>query len=171
MHQIELRGPLSRIAHLWDAKFAGDYDSLHHAVAAQFPVTREPIKILDVGCGTRLELAHIFERVPNAQITAMDQAPRMLAALATKYAAQMGQITLLEASCVQWPADRVDFDYVVSVLCVHHFPPETKVRIYRNFRQALKPGGRCWWLSNSVRLRTWTSAHRLRKAKREVLRP
>ena len=129
------------VAHLWDAKFAGDYDSLHRAVAAQFPVTREPIKILDVGCGTGLELAHIFERVPNAQITAMDQAPRMLAALATKYAAQMGQITLLEASCVQWPADRVDFDYVVSVLCVHHFPPETKVRIYRNFRQALKPGG------------------------------
>ena len=35
----------------------------------------------------------------------------------------------------------MDFDYVVSVLCVHHFPPETKVGIYRNFRQALKPGG------------------------------
>ena len=129
------------VAHLWDAKFAGDYDSLHRAVAAQFPVTREPMRILDVGCGTGLELAHIFERVPNAQITAMDQAPRMLVELRRKYAARMSQITLLEASCVQWPADRVDFDYVVSVLCVHHFPPETKVGIYRNFRHALKPGG------------------------------
>ena len=95
------------VAHLWDAKFAGEYDSLHRAVAARFPVTREPIKILDVGCGTGLELAHIFERVPNARITAMDQAPRMLAELGTKHAARMGQITLLEASCVQWPAGLV----------------------------------------------------------------
>ena len=129
------------VAHLWDAKFAGDYDSLHGAVAAQFPETQEPLKILDVGCGTGLELAHIFERVPNAQITAMDQAPRMLAELGTKYAARMAQITLLEASCVEWPPGLVGFDYVVSVLCVHHFPPDTKVDIYRDFRQALKPGG------------------------------
>lgn len=129
------------VAHLWDAKFAVDSDSLHRAVAAQFPVTREPLRILDVGCGTGLELAHIFERVPNAEITAMDQAPRMLAELGTKYAARMGQITLFEASCVEWPAGLVDFDYVVSVLCVHHFPPDTKVGIYRDFRRALKPGG------------------------------
>jgi len=136
------------VAHLWDAKFAVDCDRMHRAVAAQLPATREPLRILDVGCGTGLELTHIFERVPNAEITAMDQAPRMLAELGRKYAARMGQITLLEASCVEWPADRVasatrlvDFDYVVSVLCVHHFPPDTKVGIYRNFRHALKPGG------------------------------
>lgn len=112
-----LRDFFNAVAHLWDAKFAGDYDSLHRAVAAQFPVTREPLEILDVGCGTGLELAHIFERVPNAQITAVDQAPRMLAELGTKYAARMGQITLLEASCVQWPPGLVDFDYVVSRFC------------------------------------------------------
>ena len=129
------------VAHLWDAKFADAYDTLHRAVAAQFPATREPLRILDVGCGTGLELAYIFERVPNAQITAMDQAPRMLAELGTKYAARMAQITLLEASCVQWPPNLADFDYVVSILCVHHFPPDTKVGIYRDFHQALKPGG------------------------------
>ena len=129
------------VAHLWDAKFAVACDRLHRAVAAQLPATREPLRILDVGCGTGLELTHIFERVPNAEITAMDQAPRMLAELGRKYSARMGQITLLEASCVEWPSGLVDFDYVVSVLCVHHFPPDTKVGIYRNFREALKPGG------------------------------
>lgn len=129
------------VAHLWDAKFAGGCDSLHRAVAAQFPVTREPLRVLDVGCGTGLELAHIFGRVPSAEITAMDQEPRMLAELGTKYAARKGQITLLEASCVEWPAHLAEFDYVVSVLCVHHFPPDTKVGIYRDFGRSLKPGG------------------------------
>ena len=35
----------------------------------------------------------------------------------------------------------VGFDYVVSILCVHHFPPQTKVGIYRSFRRSLKVGG------------------------------
>ena len=53
----------------------------------------------------------------------------------------MAQIELLEASCVAWPAGLQGFDYVVSVLCVHHFPPETKRQIYRNFLLSLKPSG------------------------------
>ena len=131
----------NNVAHLWDAKFAADSAGLHQAVAAQFPATEEPLRVLDVGCGTGLELACIFGRVPNARVTAMDQAPRMLAELKAKYAARTSQITLLEASCMQWPRGLGAFDYVVSILCVHHFPPETKVGIYQRFREALKPGG------------------------------
>ena len=131
----------NNVAHLWDAKFAADCAALHRATAAQIPLADECVRILDVGCGTGLELAHIFERTPNAQVTAMDQAPRMLAELRGKYVARLGQITLLEASCVEWPAGLAGYDYVVSILCVHHFPPDTKVGIYRNFKEALKPSG------------------------------
>ena len=131
----------NNVAHLWDAKFAADCAHLHRASAARIPETELPIRILDVGCGTGLELAHIFERAPNAQVTALDQAPRMLAELKRKYAAQMRQIALLQASCVEWPAGLHDLDYVVSILCVQHFPPDTKVGIYRNFHATLKTGG------------------------------
>ena len=31
------------------------------------------------------------------------------------------------------------FDYVVSILCVHHFPPDSKRNIYRSFNSALAP--------------------------------
>lgn len=129
------------VAHLWDAKFATDCAHLHRETARRIAPTEEPIRILDVGCGTGLELEAIFERAPNARVTAMDQAPRMLAEVKRKYAERMSQIELLEASCVDWPAGLVGFDYVVSILCVHHFPPETKVGIYRSFRRALKAGG------------------------------
>lgn len=129
------------VAHLWDAKFAADCAHLHRETARRIAPTEEPIRILDVGCGTGLELEAIFERAPNARVTAMDQAPRMLAEVKRKYAERMSQIELLEASCVDWPARLVGFDYVVSILCVHHFPPQTKVGIYRSFRRALKEGG------------------------------
>lgn len=48
------------VAHLWDAKFASDCDTLHRAVAAQFPVTEEPLRVLRRRLrnrsGTRLHL-------------------------------------------------------------------------------------------------------------------
>ncbi|MCY4058513.1 MAG: class I SAM-dependent methyltransferase [Gammaproteobacteria bacterium] len=131
----------NNVAHLWDAKFAEGCAPLHRATATRVARTREPVRILDVGCGTGLELEYILERAPNARITAMDQAPRMLAELERKYVDRMPQIELLEASCVDWPAGLKGFDYVVSILCVHHFPPDTKREIYRCFQSALGPNG------------------------------
>ena len=131
----------NNVAHLWDAKFAESYAPLHRATATRIARTREPVRILDVGCGTGLELEYILKRAPNARITVMDQAPRMLAELERKYIDRMTQIELLEASCVDWPTGLEGFNYVVSILCVHHFPPDTKREIYRSFRIALDPNG------------------------------
>ena len=44
---------------------------------------------------------------------------------------------LIEASCLEWPDGLRDFDHVVSILTVHHFPPATKVGIYAAIRSAL----------------------------------
>ena len=128
-------------AHLWDQRFSSEYAELHRAVAAQIPETDAAITLLDVGCGTGLELEYIFARAPNEMVTAMDFSPRMLAALATKYADLDDQIQVVEASCIEWPTGLGRFDFVVSVLCVHHFPPETKLGVYSNFRNVLVEGG------------------------------
>lgn len=124
-------------AHLWDARFGPSYSDLHQATAQQIPATDEPIRILDVGCGTGLEFGHILARAPNARITGLDQAPRMLQEIERKFANRMDQITLIEASCLEWPDGLRDFDHVVSILTVHHFPPATKVGIYAAIRSAL----------------------------------
>ena len=131
----------NNVAHLWDAKFKADCVPLHRATAMRIDRTDREISILDVGCGTGLELEHILERAPNARITALDQAPRMLAELRRKYADRLDQIETVEASCVDWPPGLDGFDYVVSILCVHHFPPSTKRDIYRRFRSALAADG------------------------------
>ena len=71
----------------------------------------------------------------------MDQAPHMLVELKREYEPRMHQIELVEASCLDWPSGLHGFDYVISILCVHHFAPETKVDVYRSFRNALNPQG------------------------------
>ena len=131
----------NNVAHLWDAKFAADCAPLHRATAMRITPTDRRLRILDVGCGTGLEIEYILERAPNAQITALDLAPRMLAELERKYAPQMTQIETIQASCVDWPDGLEGFDYVISILCVHHFPPETKRGIYRSFKSALAANG------------------------------
>ncbi|MDE0036813.1 MAG: class I SAM-dependent methyltransferase [Gammaproteobacteria bacterium] len=65
----------NNVAHLWDAKFAEGCAPLHRATATRVPRTRERVRILDVGCGTGLELEYILERAPNARITAMEPGP------------------------------------------------------------------------------------------------
>ncbi|MEM7363027.1 MAG: class I SAM-dependent methyltransferase [Pseudomonadota bacterium] len=128
-------------AHLWDQKFEHRYGTLHQQVANAIPRTENPLRILDVGCGTGLELKPIFERVPNAKVTAMDQSPQMLDELARKFALRSPQIELRLASCLEWPADLTGFDVVVSVLCAHHFDPPTKTQLYGNFRSSLNDNG------------------------------
>ena len=128
-------------AHLWDARFGSTYRFLHRATANQIPPTDEAITILDVGCGTGLELEYIFERAPNARITGLDQAPRMLAELHRKYADRHDQISLVQASCLEYPKELSNFDFALSILTLHHFPSKTKRGIYSSIRSSLKETG------------------------------
>ncbi len=128
-------------AHLWDARFGSAYRFLHRATANQIPSTNEAIAILDVGCGTGLELEYIFNRAPNARVTGLDQSPRMLAELRGKYSSRKEQISLVQASVLEWPKELSNFDFALSILTLHHFPPETKRGIYSSIRSSLKETG------------------------------
>lgn len=133
-------------------KVSGEYDAhmeanveafeeFYSKVAAAIPETQEAISILDIGCGTGLELAAIFKKATNALITGIDLSAEMLNILKNKYAAYSGQITLLKESYLTYPFDEKTFDYIISVMTVHHLLPESKREMYRRIRKALKSGG------------------------------
>ena len=96
-------------------------------------------RILDLGCGTGLELAYYFEKVPTAKVTGIDLAPGMLEALRKKYPDRA--LTLVLGSYFDVPFDENVFDAAVSVESLHHFTKEEKIPLYRKVRNALKPGG------------------------------
>lgn len=96
-------------------------------------------KILDLGCGTGLELGFYFARNPTAKITGIDLAAGMLKALQDKYPDK--DLTTICGSYFEVPLGTACYDAVVSVESLHHFPQEQKTALYQKIRQALKDGG------------------------------
>lgn len=99
-----------------------DFSEFYRNVAGPIELTREPIAILDLGCGTGLELQPIFEKTPNARITAVDLSREMLTKLAEKYADNAGQIDLVRGSFLEFPIEPARWDYI----CHGHAPPNLR---------------------------------------------
>jgi tRNA (cmo5U34)-methyltransferase len=66
----------------------------------------------------------------------------MLAQLRNKYTARMSQIELIHGSYVDLPLGESRYDYVISVMTLHHLLPAMKSSLYQNVKWALKPGGK-----------------------------
>lgn len=102
-------------------------------------------RLLDLGCGTGLELGYYFELVPSAEITGIDLAPGMLNELRNKFPDK--SMTLILGSYFDVPFDENHYDAAVSVESLHHFTKDEKTPLYERLRKALKPGG-CFILTD-----------------------
>lgn len=96
-------------------------------------------RLLDLGCGTGLELEQVFRKNPFASVTGIDLSPAMLEALRKKLAGR--DITLLEGSYFTLPFGEDCFDGAVSVESLHHFPAGQKLELYKKLHAALRKGG------------------------------
>ena len=114
---------------------AAEFYPFTAACLPQTPGTR----LLDLGCGTGLELSYYFETVPTARVTGIDLAPGMLEALREKYPDK--DMTLIRGSYFDVPFGENIFDAAVSVESLHHFTKAEKTPLYEKIRRALKPGG------------------------------
>lgn len=95
--------------------------------------------ILDLGCGTGLELEEYYPLNPLAKITGIDLSKGMLSALKKKFADK--DITLVLGSYFDVPLGESKFDAAVSVESLHHFTKEEKVLLYAKLNTALKKNG------------------------------
>lgn len=95
--------------------------------------------ILDLGCGTGLELEFYFPLNLSARITGIDLAPGMLQRLRDKFPGKA--IRLIEGSYFDIPFGRAEYDAAVSVESLHHFTAVEKLPLYQKLTAALKPGG------------------------------
>ena len=95
--------------------------------------------ILDLGCGTGLELEEYFRLCPSARVTGIDLSPGMLSALKNKFADK--DISLWVGSYFDLPFGKSVFDAAVSVESLHHFTKEEKIPLYTKLHSALKENG------------------------------
>lgn len=118
-----------------------DVPTFYQAVANPIAGTSAPVTILDLGCGTGIELAYLFARAPKALITGIDLAERMMALLQQQYAPYTDQLTLIQDSYLDRPFPQEAFNYVCAVQTLHHLLPEEKQALYARIYASLRPGG------------------------------
>ena len=106
--------------------------------AKQLPTTKN-CRILDLGCGTGLELEFYFPLNPFANVTGIDLSAGMLDELKRKFADK--DITLICESYFDVPLGENAFDAAVSVESLHHFTKEEKTKLYAKLHRALKDNG------------------------------
>lgn len=100
---------------------------------------KERAAVLDLGCGTGLELGYYFERNPGARVTAIDLAEEMLAVLKGKFPDKA--LTVIQGSYFDLPFEPMAFDAVVSVESLHHFTKMEKTSLYAKILEALRADG------------------------------
>ena len=113
-------------------------DKFYPYTASLLPMTEQSF-VLDLGCGTGLELREYYKLNPTAKIVGVDLSKGMLEALKSKFSGK--DITLICGSYFDVPFEESNFDAAVSVESLHHFTKEEKIPLYKKLHKALKRGG------------------------------
>ena len=95
--------------------------------------------VLDLGCGTGLELEAYFKVNPRASVVGIDLSALMLGELRRKLPSR--DITLIVGSYFEVPLGEGRFDAAVSVESLHHFTADEKLPLYKRLYSALKTRG------------------------------
>ena len=128
---------------------AGDYEEHQfrcvdgadrmYPVTASFLPDTPGAEILDLGCGSGLELDAYFPKNPTAVVTGIDLSRELTDLLLKKHADRAVQVIL--GSYFDEELGRGIYDAAVSVMSLHHFRAEAKLPLYKKVKDALKPGG------------------------------
>lgn len=95
-------------------------------------------RLLDLGCGTGLELEGIFRRLPFISVTGVDLCEAMLCRLKEKYADK--SISLICGDYFTADFGR-GYDCALSFQTMHHFSKEKKAKLYKKIFDCLTDEG------------------------------
>lgn len=133
--------PLEEMSDFFTTRL-GDYEAHmahwredYRRFARLFPAAAHDV--LDLGCGTGLELDELLRLRPDLAVTGLDLCPAMLERLQAKHPGtrtRCGDYFACDLGQEAW-------DAVISFESLHHFAPEKKAGLYRRVREGLRPGG------------------------------
>ncbi len=95
--------------------------------------------LLDLGCGTGLELDEIFKVMPELRVTGIDLTQDMLNKITQKHPDK--SLHLICGSYFDVPFGISNYECAVSFQTLHHFSHDLKTSLYQKIHQALTPDG------------------------------
>ena len=128
-------------AEIYDQHMLNDLglDHFYEKIAAEFQRLPSPKTLLDLGCGTGLELERLFEQFPELQVTGIDLSQGMLDLLQNKF--KNKNLYLICGSYFDIPLGEACYDCAISTYSLHHFAREQKQVLYAKICRALRPTG------------------------------
>ncbi|MEG1427642.1 MAG: class I SAM-dependent methyltransferase [Oscillospiraceae bacterium] len=112
----------------------------YQEIAKIFP-KRENLSVVDLGCGTGLELEEIFKVNATVNITGLDLSDAMLRTLHEKYKDKCSQINTVNIDYFHYNFGIERFDGAISVQTLHHFPKVDKLALYRKIYNGIRKNG------------------------------
>ena len=128
--------------------------------------------LLDIGCGSGLELDCIYEKFPDLHVTGIDMSEEMLAKLSSKHVNH--SLKLIQADYFIHPFGENCFDAAVSFETLHHFTMEKKKEVFAKLYRCLKPGGiylECDYIADTQEIEDLLFAECERRRKRDGIAP
>lgn len=122
-------------------KTVESFEQFYESIASCVSKTEDEIRILDIGCGTGLELKWLFQRAPNAIVTAIDISSEMLQRLLNNYNTHQYQIIPIQGSYLDYRFNDKYYDYVIAVYTLHHLLAYAKREFYKKILNSLNSRG------------------------------
>jgi tRNA (cmo5U34)-methyltransferase len=118
-----------------------EYSQMVDALVSALPFDRtEPVRVIDLGCGTGTVADRVLQDFPKAEVTCLDLAEGMIGMARAKLA----RYPLVRYVAGDFESFNFDgrFDAIVSSLALHHLVTDAdKKRFYRRVYRALSVGG------------------------------
>lgn len=117
------------------------YEQMLDALVAALPFNRrQAIRVIDLGCGTGTIARKIKDVYPQAQITCVDIAEKMLQIAQVKFG-DGKEVRYQLANFEEYEFDSV-YDVAISSLALHHLvSDDDKYKFYKKIYTCLSPGG------------------------------
>ena len=164
--------PLEGMAEFFDARI-GMYEehmrpwSKYYAEIAEL-LPEGTAELLDLGCGSGLELEEIFRRFPEIRVTGVDLSREMLAACARKFQGFALKTVCADYFSLDFGEER--FDAVIAVESLHHVCAEQKSELFGKIFRSLRPGGvflECDYIASSREIEDLAQSEALRRRRRD----
>ncbi|RFM27553.1 class I SAM-dependent methyltransferase [Deminuibacter soli] len=115
------------------------FNDFYHAALPLLQHRGADTSVLDIGAGTGLFSAILYQQHPAWQYTLLDVSVDMLQ-VAKKRFHGLDNFSFTEAD-FSGESLSGSYDVVISALAIHHLEDAAKITLYNNIYQILKPGG------------------------------
>lgn len=100
----------------------------------------QPLRILDVACGTGHLLGQLGATLPDSQLTGVDLSPHYISHARGKLPRAL-DLSLLVDNAEALPFNKPRFDVVTCLYLFHELPADVRTRVLNEMVRVLKPGG------------------------------